>query len=258
MSCFLHWTTLQHEVRQLPKSNQKKFQGKVTASCHALMQNPPCMARQSHFGHYPGMLLSRSVTAAVSLFHNECKHAQLCDSGLKPQILVEGAPVTTWDYYPSCFQQTLEPHPLSRHMHPIPVHDTLSATSLLSSVFYRGNMMKSHTGQNVIALLKMLQKIKPNLLQLTAFRDVITVPVLVAVHSRVSSYRLIPYENKQVPHCHFPYCTLTPAGILCQLDKQSPDTLQDLSEQKKHRKRSGTCHISLPRNYSAPYVSGWG
>lgn len=122
---------------------------------------------------------------------------------------------------------------------------------------------KSHRGggwqrRNALALMKMLQKIKPSLLQLTAFRDVITVPVLVAVHSRVSSYRLIPYENKQVPRCHFPYCTLTPAGILCQRDKQSPDTLQDLSEQKKHRKRSGTCHISLPRNYSAPYVSGWG
>lgn len=60
--------------------------------------------------------------------------------------------------------------------------------------------------------------------------------------------------------CHTvtsPLAPWTPAGILCQSDKQSPDTSQPLTEQKKHRKRSGTCHISLPRNYSAPYVSGW-
>lgn len=61
--------------------------------------------------------------------------------------------------------------------------------------------------------------------------------------------------------CHTvtsPLAPWPPAGILCQRDKQSLDTFQPLSEQKNHRKRSGTCHISLPRNYSAPYVSGWG
>lgn len=60
--------------------------------------------------------------------------------------------------------------------------------------------------------------------------------------------------------CHTvtsPLAPWTPAGILCQSDKQSPDTSQPLSEQKNRRKRSGTCPISLPRNYSVPYVSGW-
>lgn len=38
MCCFLLWTALQREVRQLSKSNLKKFKGEVT-SCHPLMQN---------------------------------------------------------------------------------------------------------------------------------------------------------------------------------------------------------------------------
>lgn len=44
----------------------------------------------------------------------------------------------------------------------------------------------------------------------SAFGDVAAVPVFTEVQSRVSQYRLIPYQNKQVPHCHFPSCTASP------------------------------------------------
>lgn len=65
---------------------------------------------------------------------------------------------------------------------------------------------KSHTQHNCFTNIPE----KKYLLHLTIFGDVIAVPVLVEVHSRVSQYRLIPHENKQVPHCHFPSCTMNP------------------------------------------------
>lgn len=72
--------------------------------------------------------------------------------------------------------------------------------------------------------------------------------------SLVSWYRFVPYENKQMAHCHFPSRTLTPHPppcILCQRDKQSLDTSQPFSEQKNHRKRSD----AWQKYYRAPYVS---
>lgn len=54
----------------------------------------PLTLFNNQFGHYHSALRSETAAAVASLFQRQCKHTQLCDWCVKPQILQGNAPVT--------------------------------------------------------------------------------------------------------------------------------------------------------------------
>lgn len=194
-SCFQHWTTLQHAVRQLAKSNLKKRSksGKVT-SCDLLVQNPPCMARHSQFGHYLSTLQCGSCCVFVSQWMQTCTAVRL---GFKTTDTSRGCTCDDAGLLPLLFSADLRTtSPLQAHTPHTSTWHLICSIPAVFGVLESKRDEKSRRGwqrQNVIALMKMLQNIKPNLLQLTAFRDVITVPVLVEVHSTCTCVIISPH-----------------------------------------------------------------
>lgn len=192
---------------------------------------------------------------------------QLCDSCVKPQILEGNAPVSVWDCHPpvwawpenhipspgtytqnqymtACLPHSVRLKRLCRYINLTATDEKTNPENVIKQKAAKLNEREADNSNTNYSW----QSLGTSSLFLFSLR-------CTAVCHNIASF---PMKTNKCHTVTSPLAPWTPAGILCQSDKQSPDTSQALSEQKNHRKRSGTCPVSLPRNYSVPYVSGWG
>lgn len=164
-------------------------------------------------------LLPETASAAGSL--SQKTETQLCDLCEKPQILKGDAPVIITPPPPQPNTHTHTHHSpsspdlrtTSPHQTHTPQTSTWNYICCIPALFSVLEVSRAacNNSQKLANLNKYAAENKITHCSWQPLGTSWLFLFFVEVHSRVSQYRLIPNENKQVPHCHFPSCTLTPA-----------------------------------------------